>query len=142
MFACLVDGEPWIAETPPSISGPIPLSGEYNSSGGFLTLQATRKNTDNNLYDKFYIYGFDIYGIINDSIRSQNPEPVGFINYMTSNCQEYYHDTIQKGVLNITHFDNINYIISGTFSMDLFNPSCSTEIMHITNGRFDFKYSY
>lgn len=35
MFACLVDGEPWIAETPPSISGPIPLSGEYNSSGGF-----------------------------------------------------------------------------------------------------------
>ena len=141
MFACLIDGEPWIAQAPFSFGGPIPLYGEYNPQDGSLTLQATREIDDQNVLEGIYVIGKNIFGLKNDSIRSNNPTPYGFINYEQSDCSEYFHDTLKKGVLNILYYDTVNYIISGTFSMDLFNSDCVDSVMHITQGRFDLKYS-
>ena len=47
-------------------------------------------------------------------------------------------DSIWTGKLSITRFDTINRIISGTFSMTLWNSYIDT--IKITQGRFDNKY--
>lgn len=43
------------------------------------------------------------------------------------------------GKLIITHLDEVNFIISGTFEFDAYSEECQKEIS-ITEGRFDLKY--
>lgn len=56
---------------------------------------------------------------------------IGFLNYSTN--------SIKQGQLKITKLDQVNAIISGTFWFDAVNNS--GEIIKITEGRFDMKYS-
>lgn len=56
---------------------------------------------------------------------------IGFLNYSTN--------SIKQGQLKITKLDQVNAIISGTFWFDAVNNS--GEIVKITEGRFDMKYS-
>ncbi|MCB9222726.1 MAG: hypothetical protein H6582_01010 [Crocinitomicaceae bacterium] len=142
MFACKVNGQNWIAAAPYSIQGPDPLYVEYSELEGWLTINAVNKASDGTKYEELFVFGRDIYSEKNDSIRSLNPNPNGFTNYLPSNCSEYDHDTTKKGTLNIVQLDTVNKIISGTFSMDLFNSTCTDSIIHITDGRFDAKYAY
>lgn len=50
----------------------------------------------------------------------------------------YNSDNIIDGSLTITHFDRINYIISGTFDFSAVAPGCDT--LKVSDGRFDIKY--
>jgi hypothetical protein len=59
-----------------------------------------------------------------------------FINN-NNGCYYDYPNTIQ-GNLTISKFDQINYIISGTFSFSTVTDNC--ENINITNGRFDLLY--
>lgn len=54
-------------------------------------------------------------------------------------CQYEEENTI-SGMLTITHFDSVNFIISGTFEFVTANndPNCDT--IRVTDGRFDTHY--
>ncbi|MCC6684853.1 MAG: hypothetical protein IT247_07275, partial [Bacteroidia bacterium] len=52
----------------------------------------------------------------------------------------YLTDSIYTGQLNITRFDTINSILSGTFWFDA-RDKTTGEVVHITEGRFDNKYN-
>lgn len=52
-------------------------------------------------------------------------------------CDFFEENTI-SGILTITKFDKVNYIISGTFEFTTALNGCDT--LRITDGRFDIKY--
>ncbi|APY08765.1 hypothetical protein BWZ20_10815 [Winogradskyella sp. J14-2] len=54
------------------------------------------------------------------------------------NCFYDIDDTYQGSMI-ITYFDDINYIISGTFEFSTVTDDC--EIINITEGRFDVQYA-
>lgn len=59
-----------------------------------------------------------------------------FVNNGES-CYYDYPDTIE-GSLTLTNFDQINFIVSGTFEFSTVTDNCET--INITNGRFDLQY--
>ena len=44
-----------------------------------------------------------------------------------------------SGTITITRFDYPNHVISGTFSATLYNQTNTTEVIQVTDGRFDLK---
>jgi len=57
-----------------------------------------------------------------------------------TNSYQFYRSFENSGVLIITKYDFYNRIISGTFSCQVKNSANSTDIIEITNGRFDIKW--
>ncbi len=53
---------------------------------------------------------------------------------------EYFSSNSFGGQINITKLDTANKIIAGTFEIKLINGKCQD--IHITEGRFDFKYPF
>lgn len=53
---------------------------------------------------------------------------------------EYTTNIIDNGILTITRFDPVNFIISGTFSFKAKEINTG-EIVEITEGRFDMQYT-
>lgn len=142
MFACKVNGEPWIAQTPFSFSGPSPLSGNFTTIDGDLSLNAVKKIEADGIYEyiKVYGYGIEDTGIYEMHVTNENQ--IGYRDLYEVGCFKYFHDTSNKGEIEIIHFDTVNSIIAGTFYMILKNDTCNNSEMHITEGRFDFKYAY
>ena len=58
--------------------------------------------------------------------------------YSLSSTNRYYTNSIKIGELKITRVDVSNSVISGTFWFDAINSE--GEIVHITEGRFDWDY--
>jgi hypothetical protein len=46
-----------------------------------------------------------------------------------------------SGIIDVKKFDNLSSIISGTFNCTLYNKDNSSEIIPITEGRFDMKFN-
>ena len=57
------------------------------------------------------------------------------VNIPTCN---YSKENTLSGTLTITHFDNVEYIISGTFEFVTATEGCDT--VRVTDGRFDIPY--
>ena len=55
------------------------------------------------------------------------------------NAETYYTNDDMQGILTITHFDQANFIISGTFSFTVLDADANE--INITNGRFDMNYT-
>ncbi|WP_426431528.1 hypothetical protein ACPX19_03570 [Winogradskyella sp. HB-48] len=70
------------------------------------------------------------YSLINNS----------FVVYWGDSVNCFYDiDDTYQGSMIITYFDDINYIISGTFEFSTVTDDC--EIINITEGRFDVQYA-
>ena len=54
------------------------------------------------------------------------------------NDTTYQANLFQEGKMSISKLDNVNRIISGTFSCSIIHAGCDT--LKITEGRFDFKF--
>jgi len=143
-FSCKINGEEWIAKTPVSISGPVALDVNYDENTGLLFLHAVRKDNDKNIYDIINIFSKNIYDISSNEIISVNEdmdEIVGFLSLSNNTgCGGYAHDSLNPGTLKICIFDKTKREISGTFNMTLIAYKCNNEIMHITDGKFAFRY--
>lgn len=139
-FGCKVNGNNWVATAPPTIGGPVALSGEYNNTDGGFYLHAVRKNEDQTIFEAIYVFGKNIFALGAYTIYINSTTKVGYIDLMKSTCSTYYYDSLNPGVLNITCLNTSETIISGTFYMDLFDTTCQDSIIHITEGRFDFNY--
>jgi hypothetical protein len=57
-----------------------------------------------------------------------------------TNSYQFYRSFENSGVLIITKYDFYNRVISGTFSCQVKNSANATDIIEITNGRFDIKW--
>lgn len=60
-------------------------------------------------------------------------------SYSPSVLDDYITDSTHMGTLTITKFDKVNKIVSGTFTFKAINST--GEVVNITEGRFDRKYS-
>ena len=135
MFACKVNGQPWIAETPFSIGGPVPITGEYNSDTGWLYLKGAKKKDE--LFQTIKFFLKDAYTTGEHEMFSENQS--GFIDYGGISC-DYQHKSYNPGTVNIQKLDIENRIISGYFEMTLIDTNCADTTMSITEGRFDFNF--
>ncbi|NOQ74066.1 MAG: hypothetical protein GQ574_18815 [Crocinitomix sp.] len=137
-FGCYINGEPFVPRVDFTIGGPIAIWAGFNEETRLFSTQGTRETFD----DKFEDVRFKLY--ITDSIGEYNMHSVtdeyrGYVGYGTI-CS-YYHDTLNYGLVTITHLDEALDIVSGTFEITLVNPDCATNtIMEITDGRFDLRY--
>ncbi|MFD1553631.1 hypothetical protein [Putridiphycobacter roseus] len=133
-FTCKINGEEWIAKTPASVGGAIPISITYNENSGWLHIRATKKNSDENIYDdgNYKMFGVNIDG----------DEMVGFLSLENNgnSCAGYLHDSLNPGNIEICRFDKTKREVEGTFNMTLINRDCTDSLMYITDGKFAFWY--
>ncbi|TKC00740.1 DUF6252 family protein [Pedobacter cryophilus] len=119
-FGCLVNGEVWLPR------GKFPYAGLTTTiQFNILSIGASKSNT----------------GI---SFGVRNMVDVGTYNLsLDINFVEYSVDTkifkITEGILTVTKYDKVNQIISGKFWFKA--KSSSGEIVEITEGRFDDKFT-
>jgi hypothetical protein len=52
-----------------------------------------------------------------------------------------YYSDVNSGTITITKLDTVNFIVSGTFKLTVFNRENPTETIEITEGRFDINWS-
>jgi hypothetical protein len=138
-FGCKVNGEVWVAHAPFTVGGPIALSGSYNHENGGGDIDANL-STDIRLEQiRLYFRGIVATGTYQMYLVSSTKSGM---NYYTNppNCSIYYHDTSNVGVMNITYFNYSSRIMSGSFQMDLINPSCPGDTIRIREGRFDWRF--
>jgi hypothetical protein len=133
VFACLINGQKFIAGREPSYSNGAQLRGDTLAVAGepkngkyFEIISLTIQG---NLHqDK--IYNIDsinaIVAIATDST----------CRGITSNVVTSYS---KSGTIHLTRFDTVNKIVSGIFTNCIFHiPNCDT--LRVTNGRFDYHY--
>ena len=141
-FGCKVNGEVWVAYAPYSISGPIALEGNYDPSTGNFLLEGTLENSSLNRLETIGIGSHNVFnpGFYNVPAEG-NDYIAGFLDYKENyNCSRYYYRSVLRNEINITFLSLNKRIISGTFEMDLVNPSCPGDTIRIREGRFDWRY--
>lgn len=132
-FGCLVDGKAWVAK---SGSWSRPATDAYyqndvlHISAGLITNNFSQRITMRmvfpNLTEKDYIL-------------IDYPTGEGLVEDIRNSCL-YETSSTHSGKLTITFFDNINYIISGTFEFECYSIDCD-KIVKVTHGRFDLNYA-
>ncbi|WP_372473192.1 hypothetical protein AB4865_10230 [Capnocytophaga sp. ARDL2] len=137
MFACTVNGEPYICE------GYDQVTSYYQwVNGGYGFVVTGIKETN-------LLYTVGIYNRGNAPIEQEtyflNGENPGYGGGagVTRNLNELEGsktDSIYIGEMTITKFDLENEIVSGTFWFDIENP-WTGETIEIRNGRFDTHFS-
>lgn len=140
-FGCVVNGEVWVAYTPPSISGPNSIEGSYYSDVKGLYIIATRENSELNISESIDLAVKDLNTAGQYQAYSDHHVTKGFIDFKNNlNCSIYYYDTTLIRTINITYFSQTKRIVSGTFEMDLVNPSCLGDTIRVRDGRFDWRF--
>jgi hypothetical protein len=128
-FGCLVDGKAWVTRSS------IDASAFYQE--GVLSITAT-------LINKVFNQGI-IIGLFEDNLEtkeyllSEYPQMFGLVEDIRNNC-DYVTSISYEGKLVITHFDQINFIISGTLEFEAYSDDCD-KIIKVTHGRFDLNYA-
>jgi len=130
-FGCMIDGELFVGGYFPSWMQPV-FDVNYDNDSGKLYISTAGQLNDNP--------GGDIIMSINHPTQegTQIIEWIGYYPTTTiSLCREYLAPT--NGEVFFTKFDTINKIVSGRFQ---FTGYCvdSTNVKHITQGRFDLKF--
>ncbi len=139
-FGCYIDGELFVANEGESVWALPPVSCNFNEFTRDLGIQGSRQY--DTLRDYIYIRADITNGVGVYDFRMNEAGSVGYSGTITPKCDYYYYqDTPNLGKLTITHLDEVNNIISGTFYMNLINEDCEEDtLLKITDGRFDFKY--
>ena len=139
-FGCIVNGVNWVAETSFTVGGPIALEGEFDEATGDFWLKGTRRTSNESVYEYIRFFGVNIDAIGVHEMSVLNEEIMGFYDFNTNYpCQAYYHDTLNKGSLNIAYLNTQEGIIAGTFNVALINTICG-DTLYLSDGRFDFGY--
>lgn len=122
-FGCMINGVLWL----PKGGNLVPA---YTSSYGSGTLLVVANKAAEDESIRIYL---TLDSIGHFSITGHN-SPQNVCYRISSNY--YFADSIIQGVLNITKFDTINHIVSGTFYFDAVKD---TQRYQIRQGRFDLK---
>lgn len=134
IFACRVNGKPWISGTH-----------MFDIGGGVGdTLNVKGSNPKDGIYaERFYIQVNNLVSNVNT--YRLNDTTKSFARYSTNQPCFDIRNGYSLGIgysidgqLNITRLDREKKIVSGTFSFIIPTQYCDT--LHITDGRFDIKY--
>jgi hypothetical protein len=128
-FGCLVDGKAWVTKTS------IDADAYYQEGLLFITASVITSNSDQIITMSL----FDLSLSEKEYALAEHPEIFGRLRDLKNNC-EYLTSSSYTGKLIITHFDQINFIISGTFEFEAYSNDCD-KIVKITHGRFDLNYA-
>lgn len=140
-FGCLVDGEVWVPRVPllavtyRDIEATV-WEKDLSGSGLILSnLVDGNQRIDNELVITFGNTNFAKGSYCEDALYARFRDNEG--EYFSTK----YH-LLSDNCINITHFDTLNNIISGTFNLVLYRDSVNlNDKIEITDGRFDLKYS-
>ncbi|MCF1420402.1 MULTISPECIES: DUF6252 family protein [Mangrovimonas] len=129
-FGCLVNGEPFAIENSANIvaifqQGSLFISGEIDADDRDENISIFLNN-DNVIVEN------GVYDLFNSTTNS------GKFENQIESC-DYNTTNGSLGTLTITHFDEVNFIISGDFQFEGYSDECSN-VINITNGRFDMQY--
>ncbi|MBA9079893.1 MULTISPECIES: DUF6252 family protein [Rufibacter] len=151
MIACKVNGKPWISEIKSLfVNGEkfSVTSGYYEKPNRYFVLWARRVNDDENSSIQLAIEDLKSTGRqtfeVNSNLYPGNYPTKNYGYYQNRDnrmdTKNYVTNTNYKGSINVTRFDTINYIVSGTFEFTAENLDGSGETVKISDGRFDVKY--
>lgn len=133
MFACRVNGKPWISSKSQYAMGGRAFKDSLYVSGGF------------GVTHYFDYLDFRIRGnMVQGTTFRLNNFPANFAQISTDqDCAQNLLGYLERhnaidGSLHLTKLDTINKIMSGTFHCVIPLPGCDT--VHITDGRFDVRY--
>jgi len=138
VFACRVNGEPWISKR-----GRPDMGGSLSKDTLIAKGTTTLKNGD---IETFVIYLRGTFNL-NQKEYLLNDTTNSYILYLRVNSGDCFQNNagygavIKKfdtGKLMVTKADSISKIIAGTFSFQIPTDYCDT--LKVTDGRFDIKY--
>jgi hypothetical protein len=141
-FGCLIDGKVFLPKGNP-LAGPVKKA-QYQFANGRQGFGISASRSDGEESQSVGVGGDSIIinvGVYELSSRNNAGKLSGL--YIVSKIgtlgNYYYTNEIQKGQINIKHFDTINQIVSGTFWFDALN-STTGKIVQVREGRFDMPY--
>lgn len=138
-FGCLINGEVFV----PPIFGNNAPSAFYQLLNGTYTLGISGRSNANGGIKSIIIGGIDIPSINETTYALESLNSGVFYSLYDfeneGDSVTYYTNEDLPGILTITNFDQINFIISGTFEFTILDND-GNEI-NITNGRFDMNYT-
>jgi hypothetical protein len=133
-FGCKINGKVWRPYSKPFGSRLYDVLFEDNS----IVIQAWVR--DDNCSEWVEVYADNIFK--EGSYQIPGPDFNGVMHNIcrgSSDCG--YRVLPENSNITITRFDKSNRIISGTFEYkDMFNRCDTTDIIQITEGRFDFRF--
>lgn len=132
-FGCLINGKPFVVTNSSNQvafyqGGGLFISGQKDLEGFLNTISITIGESE--------IGSMIVEG--NTYILNSNTNPKGEHYTEILNCI-YTTDSNAEGSIQITNFDEVNFIVSGTFHFESVSNDCSGTIS-ITDGRFDLQY--
>ena len=141
-FGCLVDGVAWLpnGSKPQTGGANIQLYVDPTFQGGRFSITGHKYNEPNQYISigsfKCTTSGFFDFDSSYNGIQFYRNRPgSNFVNYSTNDIGIF-----KKGLINITKYDLISGIFSGTFEGKLFIANGSYgDTIKITDGRFDVK---
>ena len=150
-FGCLVNGEAVVIHKPfldlsPDFGSSYILT--YSSITGYVFGVSGLDKVDGCHFkgvglqlDSVQLHQGEIYPLNTGRVRYGK---VGMVN-IASGCPPspllmYTTDSVVTGEMTITHFDQQKQIVSGTFSFDAVEITIG-DTVHVTDGRFDMKYT-
>lgn len=131
-FARLINSKKFIAYYDPSYGIRVKLKSDTLGIGGqkkqgryfeYMGFQIVGKFTNNSIYNIDKVGNYGIY---------RTDSTCTGISF--NETDSYAID----GMIQLTRFDTIKKIVSGSFTLTFPISNCDT--LHITNGRFDYKY--
>lgn len=133
----IVDGKVWVAKIEAPSSTPGGNNTSYSNTGNKFNLEITLREY-NNETSLIKLYINDVQHL-SPKTYSISPLPNFEGYYTTSNYIKYDIKPSTGGFITITNFDFFKQVVSGTFSFKAEN--LNGEIINVTDGRFDKKYS-
>jgi hypothetical protein len=138
-FGCLINGQAFVPQNRSLLEGPkLQCNYIYTAGGYYFTVGGVNKNSGGITSDVI---------IFTDSLAIKDGQTIkladdgrgkAFGEYYLVNPPYQTNKTL-TGELNITKFDTIKQIISGTFYFNVLDNALDT--VKITDGRFDMPYT-
>ena len=149
-FGCVINGEVLIPKDGIGVPQPKGINVYHFQNNSFVIDAANLKdNGGDSIYIYIYIYNLTSTGTYNIGLSNGKGFSTFKPNYPHIFCYPFdgknpvipYLSNTNSGTINITRFDPINFIVSGTFSLTVFNKNDPNDVIEITDGRFDVNWS-
>ncbi len=141
-FGCLVDGKLLVPYSDDSNVEPLIKDLASPQGGLFQLLGKYYKNNKRHLSCDFVLKNLTQEGIYILKLKYPNPNLEKTDGAIASINDEYFYMLNPKSTftVEVTKFDQKNYIVSGRFYGTLYHEKDSTRKVEITQGRFDVKF--
>jgi len=139
-FGCMIEKEIYVPEkrrTSWSIPGPQFEPIEFNFP--LYPIYTFRVSTIRLVDEDDYLMDAEVEFMVDSSVSTIGEYRFSHLKVKYENVF-YYADTLNNGLLNISKYDSIKGIISGTFNFTVIDKNnTNSKILNITKGRFDLK---